>query len=143
MATLANGGDGKKPAHQIGTDGVIKDSQQLKEANQGPGIATLDQSNVRAGQWNHNPKLGYKATQGGMTMLSAMDEVMDMAGDDKESGDVSDTEQDDAENKKEWAVVEHYRDAALVVKIALEDLAGYTVKEKKQCFGSNLSLCID
>ncbi|KAG0195471.1 hypothetical protein BGX31_006193, partial [Mortierella sp. GBA43] len=111
MATLPNGGDGKKPDHQIGTDGVLKDSQQLKEANQGPGIAALAQSKVRAGQWNHNPKLGYKATQGGMTMLSAMDEDMDMASDDKESGEVIDTEQYDAENTKEWAVVEHYRDA--------------------------------
>ncbi|KAI8347154.1 hypothetical protein B0O80DRAFT_502941 [Mortierella sp. GBAus27b] len=53
------------PDHQITSNGVINNNnQQPRDTNQGPGLTALTQRKVKAGQWTHNPKLGYKSTQG-------------------------------------------------------------------------------
>jgi hypothetical protein len=103
---------------------ISNNNQQPKETNQGPGLITLAQRKMNAGQWTHNPKLGYKSTQGLMAKQSALDEDMDMTGGDKEREGENGTEQEEAEKEKEWAVEEHHRDTSLAVKVAFDDLKG-------------------
>lgn len=132
MPDNGSGEKGRTPDHQDMTDDHTNDKPPLPPKangdNTGGGLFGLVPRKAGPG-WSHNKKLGYKGTQGMLAQQFDQDGDMDMSEEGKAKANEK-VEKETTQGVTEWAVVEHHRDTLLVVKVAFDDLAGTSQREK-------------